>query len=137
MKEESKYYTPTLEEFHVGFELEIKLHELKPWEKHIWLPGDQASSVEKYLDQVRVKYLDKEDIESLGFKYNGNYADLPELGFLKDLDYDTQYPLFYNTVTSILRIERIINCSTGVDDYLFIGKIKNKSELQQILKMVL
>lgn len=128
MKEESKYYTPTLEEFHVGFELEIKLHELKPWEKHVWLPGDQASSVEKYLDQVRVKYLDKEDIESLGFILKREFNC-----FIKIDIYSVDCFLYFNPWYTQIKVGGDITKTKQV----FEGRIKNKSELQQILKMVL
>lgn len=90
-------------------------------------------------DYYRIKYLDQEDIESLGFEYSSNYADLPELGFLKDTNYlspYTQYLLYYNTINQQLRIERIVNCGTGKEDYLFNGKIKNKSELKKLMRML-
>lgn len=77
--EVSKYYTPELEELHPGFECERLLS--NNWEKYIC--GNSHSSREDDLDPmitrsvllqyesnkpwVRVKYLDKEDIEELGW----------------------------------------------------------------------
>jgi len=92
--------------------------------------------LEPIISGLRVKYLDREDIENLGFKYNANYADLPELGFIKETDNKTQYLLFYNTENNTLRIERIFDCGTGKEDYLFNGIIKNKSELKVLLKQL-
>jgi len=65
-----KFYVPDISEFHVGFECELKLHELKNWEKHIFLSTERLEGIEIYLAQekIRVKYLDREDIESEGFK---------------------------------------------------------------------
>lgn len=80
---EEKYYTPTIEEFHVGFEYElfsptqtvkhgntvnIKVFQPKVLDK---LTNATTFNLGKDLEQgrVRVKYLDREDIESLGFKY--------------------------------------------------------------------
>ena len=121
--EETKYYTPTIEEFHVGFELELKLHELKDWEKHTWLPGDQASSVAKYLDQIRVKCLDREDIESFGFKYM--WADYGEMTYTLDT-----FLLQVRRNTIEIYNNRIKDVFKSV---LFRGIIKNKSELKRVL----
>ena len=118
--ETNKYYTPSIEEFHVGFELEIKTHELRPWEKHTWIPGDQAKSVSNYLDQIRVKYLDSEDIESLGFMQNSLYSHTKE---------DWVIEVNTNDLNDTLGIY----C---VSDLRFKGRIKNKSELKRVLKMI-
>ena len=88
---------------------------------------------------IRVKYLDKSDIESLGFIYNNNYSDLPELGFINESKLESlniQYLLYYNPLDNLTRIERIVNCGTGNEDYLFYGIIKNKSELIKLLKQL-
>lgn len=81
---ENKYYTPTIEEFCVGFEYEYK--EKKVWKKDEldisgMTSGDCGADhyVENDIDfildklksnDIRVKYLDREDIESFGFKFN-------------------------------------------------------------------
>lgn len=69
----SKYYTPGIEEFYVGFEFEILLggkdgYYSKP---KIWDCDTTASlaRIKKHdLHEIRVKYLDQEDIESLGWR---------------------------------------------------------------------
>ena len=74
--EDSKYYVPSIKEFHVGFEY-LCCYGVD-WDK---IPDDLANEfvrtfigetikeVEEYLgdDSIRVKYLDREDIESLGY----------------------------------------------------------------------
>lgn len=74
---ESKYYTPSIEEFHVGFEYEYNDNTIENpiYIQRISSPIDFViHSYDAYeLDEdeilfTRVKYLDKEDIESLGFK---------------------------------------------------------------------
>jgi len=86
--ETSKYYTPFLEEFHVGFEYEYKStfldgtvktkeqFEANPWNKGVIKSLYDLVYVERVLNGanfknslsgIRVKYIDKEDIESLGF----------------------------------------------------------------------
>ena len=73
-----KYYTPSIEEFRVGFEYEVYVPEKELWSKetfyldasHINLVKYVNIQTENTLKKVRVKYLDREDIESLGW---GNY----------------------------------------------------------------
>jgi hypothetical protein len=81
---DNKYYTPSIEEFHVGFECEIQTSwGFAPgvWPEIFYedtLAGHDYDEYGNVLDltrtsMFRVKYLDKEDIESLGFKYNEIY----------------------------------------------------------------
>ena len=74
--EKSKYYTPEIEEFCVGFECEFKSYDKnnkEQWDKRvIGIHSFQESSYEQidYKSNWRVKYLDGQDIESLGWKLN-------------------------------------------------------------------
>ena len=148
---ESKYYAPDISEFHVGFEYEhchssvrfvmlnLKTGEESDateskeiWEKSIFSGNefDIWKSSFKFDDslrdgQIRVKYLDREDIESLGFKKyypNQNY----------------NYDYWYNGI--LLRSNNFVEFSIQCDEkpyaQLFKGVIKNKSELKQVLKMI-
>ena len=155
---ENKYYIPTIDEFHVGFEYEIKEESGRldsnktnyklEWIKQIFTieelleysfePQDNYFKIHLGEKQFRVKYLDRKDIESLGFEFSHNYADFPESGFLNELQIKDklQYLLYYNVNNQKLRIERIFNCGTGKNDYLFNGIIKNKSELIKLLKQL-
>lgn len=76
---ESKYYTPNIEELYVGFECEVKTIPSGEWIS--WVLSTHDVSVDEnhkarehawYFwlknNSVRVKYLDKEDIESLGWE---------------------------------------------------------------------
>ena len=134
---ENKYYVPQIEEFRVGFEYEeliytsvyderwrinIKKHifETKTWERGF--PNFQwLNTLEE--GKIRVKYLDSEDIESLGFKVctenNFIYCQYKELDFY--LDYDVE--------NKLCKIH-------GLYEVLFRGIIKNKSELIFILKCI-
>ena len=69
--ENNLYYTPEISEFHVGFEYEVfdKLHNIWNKENNFFLQqGD-------FKDEIRVKYLDQFDIESLGFILTGKSID--------------------------------------------------------------
>lgn len=57
-----KYYTPSLDEFHNNFNYE----ELVNGE---WLPTEFGLKTRFNLSEVRVKYLDRSDIESMGFRF--------------------------------------------------------------------
>jgi len=139
-----KYYTPELSEFYIGFEF---------YEENIG--GDLVQKtigsvsmllkINKELNEfkdeedeeqpIRVKYLDREDIESLGF-----------------IDSDWIVPKAGGSWRIIVRnfdlpCERIVTVLTknhvrdGSGDFkelpmLYRAKIKNKSELEKILKQI-
>lgn len=124
--EENKYYTPEISEFHVGFECEVYHHysESEGFDKEVY---DELTPIwynrVKY-KLVMVKYLDREDIESLGWEFQKQYPGLEEINFEKDdliLDYDLE--------SNYLRIYW-----TGQGDVTrFSGFIKNKSELRRLM----
>ena len=127
---ENKYYTPTIEEFHVGFEFESNYvgfsSDLK-WKKillnnsHDWFwTAYKQDAVET---EFRVKYLDKEDIESLGFtQITYDCYNLP-------IGDEELRLLFENDIFKIFLADKY-------SDMLFQGTIKNKSELKRVLKML-
>lgn len=124
-----KYYTPTIEEFHVGFEFEYRNSTDKTWYKQIFNRGI-GFALNPTVEDCRVKYLDKEDIESLGFKqtdkvnssvYNKENVTI-WLG-------DSTKGMF----TAIKKVDRIR--VVGITE-LFCGDIKNKSELKRLLKQL-
>lgn len=121
---ENKYYTPEIEEFHVGFEYE-RLHMLINYDQK-W-HTEEVTHIKNDLtffnkeikeNRIRVKYLNREDIESLGFMYNnkGNHEN-------KDGFMICEQPLGKYTIHKD-------------DEVLFFGTIKNKSELRRILKQI-
>ena len=141
-KEESKimknkYYRPEIEEFHIGFEYEIWETHSKLYDRNI----DDSKWVSKKYDtksigfdklscrllDVRVKYLDKEDIESLGW-IDGETRGLS--GFLFNPNTDDDYQMYYqfdNQFTMIYNFQAQV---------VFQGFIKNKSELKRIMKQL-
>lgn len=120
---ERKYYTPHTEEFYIGFEYETDYLKNGKWIKRK-LGIDRASDFFEYCykegsnSDLRVKLLDKEDIESLGFTY------LHETSFL----FNSRFHLTLN--------ETYINISDNLYNgtrVIFDGVIKSKSELQKLL----
>lgn len=130
---ENKYYIPSIEEFHVGFEYErlvsmkggtavsIEEHH-ETWEKRIATRQEIALIFTSFPNIIRVKYLDQEDIESLSEAATKDTYDI--YAQINDAFY-----IDYNLLTKECKIH-------SMDDVLFFGKIKNKSVLKQVLKMI-
>lgn len=123
-----KYYTPSIEEFRVGFQFEVNYGSI---ENPNWvvdsLYTDQQVNVLPFMitSNIRVKYLDKEDIESLGWSCeNGYYPS--EMLFLKGAYYLTLYPGHEINVLITNANERPY----------FDGQVKNKTELITLLRQL-
>ena len=135
---ENKYYTPNIEEFRIGFEYEVYIPEKELWSTETFYLNNSHIDVIKYVNiqtentlrKVRVKYLDKSDIESLGFEKS---PDEPEEWFW-NYKGDFNIQLYFND--KIENLDRGIGISMYNDSLVFSGYIKNKSELQQVLKMI-
>lgn len=131
---DKKYYTPSVEEFYIGFEYEYKTTtNITPKHSYNWrkVIEDHDKIEERYWSELvcRVKYLDKEDIESLGFKLSWN---------------DYQH-LYYTNRENTLILFTINNNKLEIfnsnikekfKSVLFRGNIKNKSELKILLKQL-
>ena len=126
--EANKYYTPKVEEFHVGFEYEYFI--MEGWQPVAYHPSDMAEA-ERFLEtlysnKIRVKYLDREDIESLGFKFG---TQLTERTAMYHLEACNHTSLSYNEKEHTIRVA----VHNGVVEVLKNIIIKNKSELRKIL----
>lgn len=129
--EKEKYYTPDIEEFHVGFEYFCRQAVTIPdGTEHVWkkevLTKDNISFLFSRLENnmIKVKYLDQEDIESLGFEENifGYWLNSK----LLTIDISDNVP--YITIS---------NGGIQTDEvFYFQGIIKNKSELKKLLKQL-
>lgn len=125
---EEKYYTPTIEEFHIGFEYEIKNPNWRQYDKLI-VNEDFFNKENGFSDywafkrgEVRIKLLDKEDIESLGFKW----GDLDAKSYKKDNFILQKYS---NNEIAIFNTK-------AVNKMRFRGIIKNKSELKKLMSQL-
>ncbi len=136
----NKYYTPTVDEFHIGFEYEYQSYDKKYWSKCTISKSDVTSSNMDYCssngiedafnqietNSVRVKYLDGEDIESLGFEFTQSIGQA-------DLFKNKQGCLliFWNSTGNYIELSR----EDGYD-LNFAGDCKNKSELIKLMKQL-
>lgn len=160
-----KYYTPEIEEFHVGFEYEVMLwknrgvimdfkektvtpiegSESESWIKKVVNDDDYGREDNPFdgfsyriqEQKCRVKYLDREDIESLGFFCHATDERVfhSEKGIIINIGWGSPVkkgitlaivsPVFDESKMSIVH-----------ENYLFNGTIKNKSELKKLLKQL-
>ena len=135
---ETKYYTPDISEFHVGFEYErmngtdwekAELTNVDCWGTTARGYENEFEEIDSLIIPVRVKCLDKEDIESFGFEH----------------DQTTKDGSYFYSGTLITENQWCINLKdftidiydiNSKSDFRFNGLVKNKSELKQILKMI-
>lgn len=131
---ENKYYKPDISEFHDGFEYE-----------YLSKDGWSCDTIMSYPDfeeifcdmVVRVKYLDKADIESCGFEVNWGF------GYTLNGRYSMYYihkaqPHYQDDTCKATIIDHYAD---GKDsdfrlNKLFDGTINNLSELKKLLKQL-
>ena len=138
MEKDNKYYTSSIEEFHVGFEYEAYIPEKETWSKEVFYLNKSHIDLIKYVEtqnestlrRIRVKYLDKEDIESLGF-VKGDRREFDEF-------FNGAYKIYVFT-------QPLKNCfgkctieitDLTYEDKILFGKIKNKSELKKLMQQL-
>ena len=146
---EKKYYTPELEEFYVGFEFESKRgaydgtvktkeqFDSEQWQYDFCSEGDfvyieralTGTNAKNGLCHLRVRYLDREDIESLGFDHDSTVEG--ESFFIKGNMIDGEIRLVFRP-EDMHNVD--IESEIGAGD--FYGTIKNKSELKKLLKQL-
>jgi hypothetical protein len=134
MSEESKYYIPDLAEFHVGFEYEFRISAGVSYETFTTTYLAALYKIEDAINNnlIRVKYLDVDDIVSLGFSRVVGFDSMTkDSGYFKK----GRYTLYYDQTDKHITI--------SYNDYgnnitLFQSphkneNCKNKSKLKQIL----
>lgn len=137
----NKYYTPEIEEFHFGFEFESNYVLFgKDWtkvvlsEEHDWFYSSYVNDAVP--TEFRVKYLDKEDIESLGWIYNDISKEF-NYKFKKEFNYRLWFSPNNPDLFSI-RIEGWYSREGKIDAKfdMFLGNLKNKSELKKLMQQL-
>jgi len=151
---EPRYYTPSIEEFHFGFEYEednsVAQDTLeKPpltieWYKSVYGTEKAATFSELWYTKlliegknVRVKFLDKSDVESLGW-----YAH-PQGGFAFNCEEKTVRLWFSDLEKCIIEIYTEFIEKSEYKGFMladmplaFNGTIKNKSEMKRLMKQM-
>ena len=147
----AKYYTPDISEFYVGFEYEfLNGDQWEPDEiSYKDFSVDNSDGYENWFDEiskglrdVRVKYLDVEDIKSFGFTHTASLKGYQEnfrieklFRRLNEEHDDTMWQnVFLQYAPDIHRITIRNEVSDGsTNETFFEGVIKNKSELKKLL----
>ncbi len=146
--EENKYYTPEISEFFVGFEYET-IYLKSVWTKEVLNQMDCGWFFESYINdavevEFRVKYLDKEDILDLGFTFFGENNETLMSSSVR-MYHNDELNLMLGHYYEINQIviatkdpsKNEVFCKTGQDpNRTGFLKIKNKSELQKLLKQL-
>lgn len=145
-----KYYTPDSTEFKIGLQLErYKTFHLK-WENIELIEDDfrsdlnQNNEFSKFLEKpelYRIKILDNKDIESTNFKFiktlkSKNFPH--SIDVFKEPNTDWYISKYNNCI--LVRVQNLPNINIKQLKYLpetgttlFLGNIRNKSELTDIL----
>jgi len=140
-----RFYVPQIEEFCVGFEFEIlekSYNKTVKWVKKSWSIGMMNQKLnEDFLeeDQVRVKYLDREGIESLGFEFSKSKYEGDLFLAKKECKFGSNSPKFYELILGqrediCLSVEE--HTSYGSSNQKMYFKVKNKSELKRLLRQI-
>lgn len=120
-----KHYIPHISEFHVGFEYELKSNDI--WDEVASdLECDDINTLKddiKY-SRIRVKYLDKDDIEAEGWSFQKE-------GVFKIVGTDNDIFEMYQLARPWVTIN-----SALLRKSVFHGTIKNRSELRKVMGMI-
>jgi hypothetical protein len=136
--EENKYYTPEIYEFHDGFEYEYNEYNEEEdeftgrwistkFDSRCGLGHDQNHFLSD--GQIRVKYLDKEDIEAEGFTYKKH--KISEDFWKGDKQDNTLIEVLPDKTLCIRRRKNGM-----LESEIISITIKNKFELKRVLKMI-
>lgn len=136
--EQHKYYTPTIEEFCVGFEFEVNSGkpngQVENWFKYVFRINDFVA-IKKYIEDnlVRVKLLDRADIEGEGWKFEQE-NDMRDY-FKKVVSYRGDNIIFkmcymYSTGWLLVWVDETDNGTR------FSGNIRNITELRKLLNQL-
>jgi len=147
MVEQSKYYTPEIEEFHYNFPYEQKQS------NGLWRETEVSfnlAKVKSYLEQgrIRVKHLDREDIESLGFEHENWVLPSNKTHWFvssESEDKSNRHNAIWVGTEYHHRTKKVIIFKGRspkdvfihkISGILFSGSINNKSELKKVLKQI-
>lgn len=135
-----KFYTPNLEEFCMGLELNYNhLNQIIPHiiEEQDFFQADEGGLTfiaEIFYSEPLVKYLDKTDIEELGFKEIKQQVGITHRLHFTDNNIEiVLQPDFYKDKISVAIYEKKLSEKPNC---IFRGGLKNKTELKKLLNQL-
>lgn len=99
--EQTKYFTPTIEDIRVGYECEVYDSDDRDWAKHIVLNQPDLCNVTGLDLELRVPYLTKEQIEKEGWVERESYNSR-----IKNFEKDNYFLSFYEDDRVIILMAR-------------------------------
>lgn len=123
MQMKNEYFIPTLEELHVGYELELEDKFPSEWYEERITKYHSLELLSKWINskEVRVPYLTKEQIEDEGWEW------------IRDFEYRYRYGNFrlfyYEDRKAIIDIN-------GYFINIFKGKIKDINSFRKVIKLL-
>lgn len=137
---ENKYYLPKIEELHVGFEYWLKSKEPTSTKRApivIKSFSDVQDAVRHFaFDDIVVKYLSKEDIESFGFIKNDFNAQLIYTDFFNMDRNRVKNKCPYRLYADYNEHRIMIKYPLSDGQVMFDGIINNKSEFKKLLNQL-
>ena len=134
--ENSKYYKPDLTDFYIGFECEVLKDKWRFWDTSEFDTLGITNDISRY--KIRVKFLDDQDIQSLGWNPIKLFTESGVDNFLyrnKDVEANLSF-----SHKDKLNIGIICKYLHGPNSYSltngFRGYIKNKSELKKLMEQL-
>ncbi len=133
----SKYYTPEISEFHVGF-----IHSYVNTDTGVWHSTQidvameikaAEQTLEYFPERLKVKHLDQSDIESEGWE-DLNISSITSVTHYTKKNVSNFYILTHYEGGKVDISSRL--GGEAPDQFLFQGVIKNKSELKRLLKQL-
>lgn len=132
---ENKYYTPDIKDLYIGYNTEIYTQSDKLIKQSVWKPiiigldnNTNINYINKYIksNNIKTKYLDVEDIESLGWRKMKQYTQ--GIWFEK-----SKYKLYYESPE---KIQICVGTMPLWLNYLYMGSCKSINELKTILNLL-
>lgn len=123
-----KYYTPKEDEFHSGFR--YGAHSFTG-DTFNWVKKEYEFGYDLGFSDLRVKYLDRKDIEELGWTetcYMGK-------GYMRTYRLKTKPDVRLLFDDTCKNLEYINMSIVLMHDHLFYGKVKNYNELKKIMEI--
>lgn len=128
---ENRYYTPDLEDLFIGYECEMRNFMQDSYSKFdISCWEDMEYNAYPYVDKLRTKYLDKEDIEKCGWTCQEYISNGYNQSYTRNEDSESGYDLIYCEAWG--GKWQIDHCGGGI----YWGEIKSINELRKIMKMI-
>lgn len=143
METKTKYYTPDIEDMHVGIEYILSDNQGREYKKTMAVDSD-LKDIDHDINKgaITIKCLDKDDLISLGYTeeedefFNDDEFEFTRVKTIIGLGTgdDKKIKIIHTTGDNNVFIYSREN--RGREETLFDGTIKNKSELKKLLKQL-